>query len=306
MTDDRTTETRTRRTFLTALAGVAGVGGVSMAREALTDEREQQTAAFRLSARTQGWRGGSPKAIAGQTNPTLELRAGGVYELAWKNASGDPQNFAFRDSSGDYLPVIRTTGARLTGQGTTETVTGTTGTVNCRVRRRIRNRFNGTTGRGEDFTSETVDGNFTDTTDGRFFNDTTDDGFFDETTGDRFLNDTTETVDDFFNDTTDGEFFDDTTGTADGFFNGTTGGRFFDGTTGTTVCPGGRQNRRRRRGDNFTDTTATTLDSRVARSGVVRAVGEVQTLRFVAVEEMAEYVSTTNPATMVGAVEVSK
>lgn len=331
--ETETTETRhtKRRTFLTALAGVAGLGGISMADESLLGGREESTQAMeepmraiRLSARARGWRGGTPKAISGQTNPTLELRAGTTYELAWKNASDGPQNFAFRDSNGRYLPVIRVPAARRQGRNTTtETVTtGTTDTVDnftrgtvdnftnetangffndttdttgcpSGVRRRIRNRLNDTTGTVGTFTNETRDG-FNET-DGGFFNETTS-GRFNGSRGNR-LTDTTDGG--FFNETTNGRF-NGTTGTVNGFFNGTTDDFF----TGATVCPGGRR-RRGRNNESVTYTTDTTVENRVAQTGVVRQVGEVQRLRFVAVEEMAEYVSPTRPERLVGSVEVA-
>ena len=331
MTDDRSTETEphrgtgTRRTFLTALAGVAGVGGVSMARETLTGGDERLARAFRLRARPEGWRGGSPAAISGETNPTLELRAGETYELAWKNASGTPQNFAFRDSNGDDLPVIGVAAPDGRGQNATTT------DGFCPGGRNRRNQRNDTTGTVGTVADGTAGGNFGDTTTadgvgngtgGRLDNGTTgtvgplgnesDGGFFNTTTADGGGNATGGRR--LGNDTTAGGFFNDTT--AGGFSTGTTDGGFFNGTTdgignATTDCPGGGRLRDgNRSGDNFTDTTVGTAGTvgttanRSARTGVVRTNGATRRFRFVAVEEMTTYVSTTDPETMVGDIAV--
>ncbi|AGN01038.1 blue copper domain protein [Salinarchaeum sp. Harcht-Bsk1] len=56
-----------------------------------------------LGGITEGWEGREPEAIAGATNPTLQLVAGETYELTWINVDGLPHNIAFLDADGNAL-----------------------------------------------------------------------------------------------------------------------------------------------------------------------------------------------------------
>ncbi|RBI59123.1 hypothetical protein DMJ13_23395 [halophilic archaeon] len=93
------------------------------------------TESYRFGGRVQAWIGRQPQAISGQQNPTLEFRAGNMYEITWKNLDGQPHNWAFQDAQGNNLPVIfpnvqtdssgnQTAGNQTTG-GTQTTGTGT-------------------------------------------------------------------------------------------------------------------------------------------------------------------------------------
>jgi glucose/arabinose dehydrogenase len=56
-----------------------------------------------LDAFSDGWVGTSPDGIAGETNPTLEFRAGNPYRVIWTNADGAPHDFAVLDGDGNRL-----------------------------------------------------------------------------------------------------------------------------------------------------------------------------------------------------------
>ena len=88
--------TRRRFLHLSAAAGaLAGVGGNVTA--------QSQPRAFRLGGEISGWKGRAPDAIAGETNPTLQLDAGTTYRIRWENVDGQPHNIALLDGNGNTL-----------------------------------------------------------------------------------------------------------------------------------------------------------------------------------------------------------
>lgn len=99
-----------RRTILKAAGAtgtLAGLGGLARA----------QSADFELDGDTSGWVGRSPDAIAGQTNPTLDLEPGRTYRVTWTNADGAPHSFVVEDANGNRLAGTEITeeeGASLT------------------------------------------------------------------------------------------------------------------------------------------------------------------------------------------------
>lgn len=80
-----------------ALAGATGALGRGIGQ---TDDGPQQ---IELGGETSGWIGRSPSDIAGQTNPTLTLRAGTTYEVTWENVDGVPHNFAIENTDGNAV-----------------------------------------------------------------------------------------------------------------------------------------------------------------------------------------------------------
>lgn len=58
---------------------------------------------FRLGGETAGWTGQEPEAIAGETNPTLELRAGTTYEIVWDNLDGEEHELILADGNGEEV-----------------------------------------------------------------------------------------------------------------------------------------------------------------------------------------------------------
>jgi plastocyanin len=79
-----------------ALAGVAGFAGVGELGRA-------QAADFELDGDSDGWVGRSPEAIAGRTNPTLNLEPGRTYRVTWTNVDGAPHSFVIEDADGNRL-----------------------------------------------------------------------------------------------------------------------------------------------------------------------------------------------------------
>lgn len=57
----------------------------------------------RLGGETQGWVGQAPDAIADETNPTLELRAGTTYEITWENLDGAEHELIVTDENGEEV-----------------------------------------------------------------------------------------------------------------------------------------------------------------------------------------------------------
>ena len=137
MGDEEATETRnggkstgseTRRRFLQALgaaSAVAGAGGVAGAQETTTGSEEttadgegektttgegDQTTTVAgdatpivLGGRTEYWLGLAPKPIAGDRNPTLQLREGERYRLVWLNLDGVEHELVVEDGEGEQL-----------------------------------------------------------------------------------------------------------------------------------------------------------------------------------------------------------
>lgn len=70
--------------------------------------REEPSTVFYLALEEGGWRGESPEAIAGQTNPTLNVEAGETYAIVWtlRTEREDHQtghNLVIHDSDGRHL-----------------------------------------------------------------------------------------------------------------------------------------------------------------------------------------------------------
>lgn len=86
----------TRRGFLRAAAVTGALGGVSAMGMAKQDT-------IRLRGRIDGWRGREPEAVDGETNPTLEFRAGETYSITWVNHDGEPHNLAIQTEGGEVL-----------------------------------------------------------------------------------------------------------------------------------------------------------------------------------------------------------
>ncbi len=91
-------EAPTRRTFVkvVAVGGIAlGLGGVTTAQ----DEPQR----IELVGTAGGWEGVAPGAIAGETNPTLQLTEGQEYEVVWENGDGQPHDFVIESEAGDRI-----------------------------------------------------------------------------------------------------------------------------------------------------------------------------------------------------------
>ena len=87
-----------RRRFLRATAAtgtLVGVGGLAGA--------QSRPETIRLGGDIGGWRGRTPDAIAGETNPTLELKTETTYRITWENVDGQPHNVALLDNEGNTL-----------------------------------------------------------------------------------------------------------------------------------------------------------------------------------------------------------
>ncbi|WP_222918521.1 PQQ-dependent sugar dehydrogenase [Natrinema sp. SYSU A 869] len=100
-----------RRVLQAAVAagGVVGLGNIALAQETQTIE---------LGGETSGWQGVAPDAIAGETNPTLELEEGTTYEVTWENLDGAAHNFVIVDSEGGELERTEL----MSEQGETQTL----------------------------------------------------------------------------------------------------------------------------------------------------------------------------------------
>jgi plastocyanin len=76
-----------------------------------------QAATFELGGQVSGWVGQSPPPIEGNTNPTLQMKAGKDYVIAWENMDGHSHNVAIGDGEGNVLErteVVETRGATQT------------------------------------------------------------------------------------------------------------------------------------------------------------------------------------------------
>lgn len=109
----------TRRRFLKAAAATAVAGGV--ANTAVAQDGATPTELYAFEGRVQAWTGVAPEAISGQENPTLNLQVGNVYQVSWRNADGQPHNFALQDADGNNLPVIFADSVSTRQEGLTAT-----------------------------------------------------------------------------------------------------------------------------------------------------------------------------------------
>lgn len=58
---------------------------------------------IRLGGETEGWTGEEPEAIAGETNPTLQLQADTTYEIVWDNLDGEEHELILADENGEEV-----------------------------------------------------------------------------------------------------------------------------------------------------------------------------------------------------------
>jgi glucose/arabinose dehydrogenase len=101
-----------RRRFL-GLTAAGALAGVASGRG-----RAQSTRTIELGAKVAGWQGRAPDAIAGETNPTLELEAGVDYRITWTNLDGLGHNIALLDGNGEVLKRTNV----MSEQGATQTI----------------------------------------------------------------------------------------------------------------------------------------------------------------------------------------
>ena len=97
-TDSTTANNSSRRRFLEATAAAGTLAGISGFAAGQSQPRR-----IRLGGDIGGWRGRAPDAIAGETNPTLELETETTYRITWENVDGQPHNVALLDGEGDTL-----------------------------------------------------------------------------------------------------------------------------------------------------------------------------------------------------------
>lgn len=96
-----------RRRFLQVVLGTSAFVGLARG----------QTATFELGGKVSGWLGQSPAPIEGETNPTLRMKAGKDYVIAWENLDGNSHNVTIGDGDGNVLErtqVVESTGATQT------------------------------------------------------------------------------------------------------------------------------------------------------------------------------------------------
>ena len=121
-----------RRQFLAVTGGtLLGVTSLGAAQQTTTSTASTPAQRFRFGGRVQAWEGRTPQSIQGQSNPTLQLQVGRVYEVTWENLDGQPHNFALQNEDGRDLSVIFPDVQSGTADQTTRTTTGdgTTGTA---------------------------------------------------------------------------------------------------------------------------------------------------------------------------------
>ena len=126
MTDETRYGRRSRRRFL-SVAGGTLLGATSLgAAQQTTTSTAQPVQRYRFGGEVQAWQGRAPQSIQGQSNPSLQLSVGQVYEVTWENLDGQPHNFALQNEDGQNLAVIfPNVPAGTAGQGTTTTTDGT-------------------------------------------------------------------------------------------------------------------------------------------------------------------------------------
>jgi len=108
----------TRRSFLRAASGAAvAAGGAAVAR----GETAVQSRTYRFGGHVEAWEGREPEAIAGESNPTLQLEAGTEYEIVWENLDGVIHNFVIQSEDGRELAATED----VTEEGATASVTFT-------------------------------------------------------------------------------------------------------------------------------------------------------------------------------------
>ncbi len=224
-----------RRTILKAVGGLAGagvLGRIAMAQDTQTTETTDTTnggtettdggtettngdeRVVILGGRTDAWLGLAPGVIERADNPTIGLAPGERYRVVWINLDGARHQLQILgEENGEEDVVLRET-EETSRRGATRSISFRATDRMRRYRCRyhpddmrgniVRSDDFGTGTEGtfttEDETTETTNGDFTDTTDttnGGFTTDTTDttNGGFTTDTTDTFTTDTTDTTD---------------------------------------------------------------------------------------------------------------
>ncbi|WP_327052033.1 plastocyanin/azurin family copper-binding protein [Halomicrococcus gelatinilyticus] len=126
MTDETRYGRGSRRRFLSVAGGTLLAGTSLGAAQQTTTPTAQPVQRYRFGGEVQAWQGRAPQSIQGQSNPTLQLSVGQVYEVTWENLDGQPHNFALQNEDGQNLEVIfPNVQAGTAGQGTTPGTTAT-------------------------------------------------------------------------------------------------------------------------------------------------------------------------------------
>ncbi|WP_276281612.1 cupredoxin domain-containing protein [Halorussus caseinilyticus] len=108
----------TRRGFVRSAGATAAAGTVAAVG---ADEAAAQTQTYRFGGEVAAWRGREPSAISGQSNPTIELRAGNEYEFWFENIDGAPHNITIQDADSNAIAQSEL----VSSQGATASVTFT-------------------------------------------------------------------------------------------------------------------------------------------------------------------------------------
>jgi PGF-CTERM protein len=90
-----------RRRYLGAVAGI--VGASTVGRYGTGRASAQRTATIYLGGDTANWVGREPSGISEEANPTLTLREGETYVLAWENVDGNQHNVVIEDGEGENI-----------------------------------------------------------------------------------------------------------------------------------------------------------------------------------------------------------
>jgi len=126
MTDETRYGRGSRRRFLSVAGGTLLAGTSLGAAQQTTTPTVQSVQRYRFGGEVQAWQGRAPQSIQGQSNPTLQLSVGQVYEVTWENLDGQPHNFALQNEDGENLAVIfPDVQTGTAGQGTTPGTTAT-------------------------------------------------------------------------------------------------------------------------------------------------------------------------------------
>jgi PGF-CTERM protein len=90
-----------RRRYLGAVTGI--VGASTVGRYGTGRASAQRTATIYLGGDTANWVGREPSGISEEANPTLTLREGETYVLAWENVDGNQHNVVIEDGEGENI-----------------------------------------------------------------------------------------------------------------------------------------------------------------------------------------------------------
>ncbi|RJT05471.1 PQQ-dependent sugar dehydrogenase [Halococcus sp. IIIV-5B] len=104
MTNPEPDHTTSRRRFLLSSAVVTGASALGTgALGTGSAQSDSQPETIRLGGEIAGWQGREPEAIAGTTNPSLELEPGVAYRIVWENLDGMGHNVAVLDEDDAVL-----------------------------------------------------------------------------------------------------------------------------------------------------------------------------------------------------------